>query len=67
MAQHFSELVPFFIKLAAIAVTVVGLYYLTSPYQNCLTKSSKTSVVERMFSSIEKESIYFYCRRETSW
>lgn len=68
----------FWIKLGAVTVTIIALYYLMSPYQQCmrLTESYADFAADVLKSYSRetevtpdeyKSQIGYSCRRQTSW
>lgn len=68
----------FWIKLGSITVTIIALYYLTSPYQQCLRLQESyadfAADILKSYGRTTKISPDEYkelhggdCRRQTSW
>lgn len=51
MRQFWDELDPFWQKFFVVVVVIVGLYYIMSPYQNCMRGGAGSG----------------WCMRFTSW
>lgn len=49
----------FLIKVVIVLVAIVGLYYLVSPYQNC--------VRDNAVGDTERYQVSEWCQKNTSW
>ena len=56
----------FYVKLLAVGVVVYGLYWLMSPYQNCMRESAgRISSING--EPISRDSRVGWCRHNTDW